>query len=200
MRPLSPWDGHCVYYHDGITKQEPALLLIPGIVHSRQPVIVIWSRECTVRDQHEFLGFASKFGIEATHYIAPEVGTHCLSLRDGNAVPSTRSESLTEKHNGTAYEAHYTSGKLSFRSGKTSLSTPELIEILRSSAQGGLAHNLDVYLDDNLPLTKLDQIAASLSTITKNLRLLRDNGFYSVPLRLGESNITIPARSNEARK
>jgi hypothetical protein len=200
IRPSSPPYGHCAYYHDGVIKQEPALLIIPGIVRSKHPVIVIWSRECTVRDQSAFRGFASKFGIETRHYIAPEEGTECLSLRDGDAFPSTKSESPTGRHNGTNYEAHLTSGKLIFSSGNTSLSTSELMDILRSAAQSGQAKNLDIYIDDNLPLTKLTQIVDSLSAVTKNLRFLRDNGIYSVPLYIGESKIKSRSRQNEAKK
>ncbi len=200
FRPLHSRGGHYEFSHDGVAKQEQALLLIPGVVNSKEPVIIVWSPECTVRDQWAFMGFASKFGIKAKHYIAPENGRTCLGLRAGDAFPSSRSDSFARKPNGSAFEVTFTSGRLVFNAGNTSRSLPELMEIARSGAPIGLPQNLDVYLDDNLPLVKLSQIDRSLSAITKNYRLLRDNGFYGTPMHVGESSIEYALRPYEAQK
>lgn len=200
FHPSLPQGGPCEYAHDGVAKQEPALLRIPGIADSQEPVIVVWSPECTVRDQWAFCGFASKFGIHSVHYLVTEDGKVCLSLRSGNAFPSSRPDPLARAPGGSAYEASLSSGRLVVKSGNASLGLAEWLEKVRSGMPARSPQNLDIYLDEGLPLVKVGQIARSLSTITKNYRLLRDNGFYATPLYVGESSIEYASKPKEPQK
>lgn len=193
-------NGPCEFYHDGVLNGLPAILRIPGVGRFESPLVLLWSRECTVRDHWAFGGFVTKFNLSVRHYVALPDGRSCVRLYEGESFPSSRSSSPVAGRPRMSFDVKVAGGQLSFRSGDVSLSLDELTALVRSGARPDLSQGLDLYLDENLPLIMLKDLEGRLKSITQNLRLLRDNGYHSSCVHVDETSIVSLAELNVLRR